>query len=320
MIVRIILAMLLFFCFKTFPLFAGAKPYRITLAENWKLMSTKDVQADGATISVSSFKDNKWFPIHQMPATVLQILQEDGIYPDVYVGKNLMEKVPQDLYKQDWWYRTKFKAPVSGFYTLEFPGINYRAEIWLNGNRIADNKEVAGMYVAHEFNVTQWIKQGAENVLAVRVTPEQKVQNVSGVELADSWFDWINWKYLGYNAKPDDKSYGSMTSFVPDRNAGIWKPVYLRATGSVSVNHTLVNSELSQSNSIARLTVFTDLHNLSEKPVSGILKGIISRKGKTTIHIEQSINLSPNEEREVVFAPENYQERKQPHALRLARV
>jgi len=87
------------------------------------------------------------------------------------------------------------------------------------------------------------------------------------------------------------KSYGSITSFVPDRNAGIWKPVYLRMTGVFSVNHTLVNSELSFSDSVARLTVFTSLRNLSEKPVSGILKGTISRKGKASIHIEQSINL-----------------------------
>src|SRR5665647_392874 len=287
----------------TIPVYASSgSPQRIELTENWKLMSSKDLQAEGSAISVVSYKDDKWYPIRRMPATVLQILQEDGVYPDLYVGKNLMEKVPQDLYKQDWWYRTTFNAPVSGFYTLEFPGINYRAEIWLNGNKIADNKEVAGMYVAHEFNVTQWIKKGSENVLAVRVTPEQKVQNVNGVELADSWFDWINWKYLGYDARPDDKSYGSMTSFVPDRNAGIWKPVYLRMTGSVTVNNPLVNSELLQSNSIARLTVYTNLHNLSRESVSGILKGTISRKGKTSINIEQSINLSPNEEREVVFA------------------
>jgi exo-1,4-beta-D-glucosaminidase len=271
-----------------FPLFAGdSKPCRIELAENWKLMSSKDMLAEGSAISVASYKDDNWYPIRRMPATVLEILQEDGVYPNLYVGKNMLEKVPQDLYKQDWWYRTTFNAPVNSFYTLEFPGINYRAEIWLNGNKIADNKQVAGMYVTHEFNVTPWIKKGSENVLAVRVTPEQKIQNVNGVELADSWFDWINWKYLGYNARPDDKSYGSITSFVPDRNAGIWKPVYLKGTGSVSVKHALVNSELSFSDSVARLTVFTNLHNLSAQPVSGILKGTISRKGKTSIHIDQ---------------------------------
>ena len=70
-----------------------------------------------------------------MPATVLEILQEDGVYPNLYFGKNMAEAVPQDLYKQDWWYRTTFDAPAGhDVYLLEFPGINYRAEIWLNGH------------------------------------------------------------------------------------------------------------------------------------------------------------------------------------------
>src|ERR1035437_2882135 len=151
---RIIPVMVLFFCFETIPLVAdAAKPYRIELAENWKLMSSKDVQTEGAAIAVATYNDDSWYPIHRMPATVLEILQEDGVYHDLYVGKNLLEKVPQDLYKQDWWYRTKFKAPVSGFYTLEFPGINYRAEVWLNGQKVADNKQIVGMYAAHELNV-----------------------------------------------------------------------------------------------------------------------------------------------------------------------
>ena len=125
---------LIFLCYHTFSVSAfSGTPCRIELAENWKLISSKDVQAEGAVISVASYQDDHWYPIRRMPATVLQILQEDGIYPDLYFGKNLREKVPQDLYKQDWWYRTTFNAPVSGFYTLEFPGINYRAEIWLNG-------------------------------------------------------------------------------------------------------------------------------------------------------------------------------------------
>jgi len=185
---------------------AAETPCRIELAENWKLMSSKDMQADGTTISVATYNDDSWYPILRMPATVLEILQEDGVYPDLYVGKNLLEKVPQDLYKQDWWYRTTFDVPVNDFYTLEFQGINYRADIWLNGEKIADNKQVAGMYAAHELNVTRWIKRGSKNVLAIKVNPEQLIQDVTGVELADSWFDWLNWKYVGYKGTKEKKS------------------------------------------------------------------------------------------------------------------
>ncbi len=239
-----------------------------------------------------------------MPATVLEVLQEDGVYPDLYVGMNLLKKVPQDLYLQDWWYRTAFVAPAGhSAYTLEFPGINYRAEIWLNGEKIAGSAEVVGMYAAHTFNVTQWIHPGSLNTLAIKVTPERLIQDVNGVELADSWFDWLNWKYLGYNG--EKKSSGAGVSFVPDRNAGVWKPIYLRSTGDVSINHPLVNSNLLLSESIARLTVFSTLHNLSAQHVNGVLKGTISRKGKPTITFTQPVALSPEEVREVHFTPED---------------
>jgi exo-1,4-beta-D-glucosaminidase len=103
------------------------KPERIELAENWKFASTTEAPSDGAAISVAGFRDSRWHPIHRMPATVLEILQEDGVYSNLYVGTNLL-KDPHDLYQRDWWYRTMFKAPAGESYTLEFPGINYRGE------------------------------------------------------------------------------------------------------------------------------------------------------------------------------------------------
>jgi exo-1,4-beta-D-glucosaminidase len=295
-------------CLLTLHAFAVAEdPGKVELSQNWALASAKDIQADGASVSKSSFQEKGWHPIHRMPATVLEVLQEDGVYPDLYVGKNMLEKVPQDLYKQDWWYRTVFTAPA-GFsnYVLEFPGINYRAEIWVNGQKVADNKQIVGMYVAHQVDVTKWIQPGSSNVLAVRVTPEQLIQDVNGVELADSWFDWINWKYLGYHGEfTKPPQFG--VSFVPDRNAGIWKPVYLRAMGPVAVENPLVNTDLSMPQATARLTVYVNLHNLAEQAVSGTLKGTISRIGKPTVAIEQGVTLSPGETREVAFEPEQYQ-------------
>jgi exo-1,4-beta-D-glucosaminidase len=326
---RVISIALLLLGTGVFPSFAAAEnPGRIELAENWKLASATEAPSDGAAISVAGYRDRRWHPIHRMPATVLEILEEDGVYSNLYVGTNML-KVPPDLYKQDWWYRTTFKAPAGESYTLEFLGINYRAEIWLNGEKIADNKQIVGMYAAHELNVTQWIKRGSRNVLAVKVTPERLIEDVDGVELADSWYDWINWKYLGYKGRKKWYS-GVGVSFVPDRNAGVWKPVYLRVTGAVLVNHPLVNSELllapwnnfpdaqgdssaaystGRAKSTARLTVYANLRNLSAQPVSGTLKGTISRPGKPTIHFEQTVtNLSAGEDREVRFTPEQFSE------------
>lgn len=281
-------------------------PGKIELSKNWELAAAKDVQADGATVSQLNFQGVGWHPIRRMPATVLEILQEDGVYPNLYYGENMLKNVPQDLYKQDWWYRTVFTAP-DGYstYALEFPGINYRAEIWVNGHEVADNEQVVGMYVAHELDVTKWIKPGSANVLAVKVTPERLIQDVDGVELADSWFDWINYKYLGYHGK-FTRPHQFGVSFVSDRNAGIWKPVYLRTTGDVEVENPVVDSELCLPRATARLTVYANLHSFAAQPVSGTLKGTITRQGKPSIELEQSVSLSPGETREVAFSAEKY--------------
>ena len=305
--VRIVAVLSLLVCLSAIPALGqmGA-PGKLELSDNWKLAAAKDVDAGGAAISQSDYGDQAWHPIHRMPATVLEVMQEDGVYSNLYVGMNMLEKVPQDLYKQDWWYRTVFTAPAGySTYTLEFPGINYRAEIWINGQKVADSKQVVGMYAAHGLNATEWIKPGSPNTLAVKVTPEQLVQDVDGVELADSWFDWINWKYLGYKGEYTRKhSFGA--SFVPDRNAGIWKPVYLKTTGDVALENPAVNSELSLPQATAHLTVYANVHNFAAQPVNGTLKGTISRQGKPTIEFEQSLILSPGEIREVAFASEKY--------------
>jgi exo-1,4-beta-D-glucosaminidase len=285
---------------------ASGPPRSFELAKNWKLVSARDVSAGGQTISLPNYETATWHPVARMPATVLEILEEDGIYPNLYKGMNLLKDVPQDLYLQDWWYRTTFVAPAGQqAYQLEFPGINYRAEIWLNGNLLADNQYVVGMYVAHQFDVTRWIKPGASNVLAVKVTPERLIQGVNGVELADSWLDWINWKYLGYRVPQNPRFHP--VSFVPDRNAGIWKPVYLRMSGAVTVSYAMVNTELPLPQlTSARLTVFAELRNVSDHPVNGVLRGTISRPGKPVIQIEKPLSLAAGEDREAGFTPQQY--------------
>ena len=305
---KIIISLFLALCAGAFPSLAATEPSgKIELAENWKLISAKGLTTDGATLSLSSYKESAWHVIHRMPATVLEILQEDGVYPNLYFGENLLKEVPQELYKQDWWYRTTFKAPAGRTtYLLEFPGINYRAEIWLNGHLVADSKQVVGMYNAHELNVTSWINRGEANTLAVKVTPEQALQDVNGVELADSWFDWINWKYLGYQGPGKNPENGN--SFVPDRNAGIWKPVYLKVAGTVTLDQALVNSELPlPKTDSARLTIYAHLHNYSTQPISGVLRGTITRTGKAITQVEQQITLSSGQDQQVSFSPERYE-------------
>ena len=135
--------------------------------------------------------------------------------------------------------------------------------------------------------------------------PERAIQDVDGVELADSWYDWINWRYLGYQGP--DKNPANGNSFVPDRNAGIWKPVYLRTSGAVSIGAATVNSELPLPDTdSARLTVYATLHNHSPARVRGVLRATITRDGKTPIHVDEPVALAPGEDRELSLGPDDF--------------
>src|SRR5215471_4948459 len=228
---------------------AGQSTSNLTeISANWRILSADQVPGEDAAVSSPSFDASRWYAVEHMPATVLEILEEDGVYKDLYQGMNLTS--PGDLWKKDWWYRTTFPAPAGReVYSLIFKGVNYRADIWLNGQLIAGKSQAVGMYNSFEFDVSKVIQPGKDNVLAVKITPEQAIPKIvpgdpirieGSVELGDTWLDWLNWKYIGVH----DAATGYGFSFPPDRNAGVWKRVYLSTTGPVSIRNPYVATDL----------------------------------------------------------------------------
>src|SRR6266404_7099741 len=216
---------------------SAESPNLTELQSSWRMTSAQTVTVDDALVSQPSLDVTNWYVVQRMPATVLQFLEDNGVYKNLYYGMNLA--TPGELWKQDWRYRTTFTAPANReSYSLIFKGINYRADIWLNGHRVATRSQAAGMYNAFEFTVTDFIVAGGTNVLAVKITPERAL--TEDIELGDSWLDWINWKYLGYH----DAEKHLDIPFVPDRNAGVWKRVFLSSSGAVTIRNSYVATEL----------------------------------------------------------------------------
>ena len=156
---------------------------------------------------------------------------------------------------------------------LNFRGINYRANIFLNGKQIANSSEVAGAWRTYEFNVTSAVKPGT-NVVAVQVwAPTEN-------SLAITFVDW--------NPSP------------PDKNMGLWREVYLTASGPVALRHPAVLSKVdSPGNNAAHLTVTAQVKNASDHPVKGTLKGRIEN-----IEFAQPVELAAGESKDVVFSPD----------------
>ena len=293
------LAVLMFFvCFLATQGFGSTdSPNFMELQNGWRITSADNISVDDRLVSSPTLDVSKWYVVQRMPATVLQILEDNRVYKDLYYGTNLA--TPKDLWKHDWWYRTTFTAPTGReVYSLIFKGINYRADIWLNGHKVATRSQAVGMYNEFEFNVTEFIAPGASNVLAVKVTPERAL--TEDVELADSWLDWINWKYLGYH----DAQKHIDIPFVPDRNAGVWKRVVLSSTGAVTIRNPYVATDLPlPALSPAALTIYCDVSNRTNKPVSGILRGQILRPGKPAVQFQNEVSLLRNETKEIALSP-----------------
>ena len=280
----------------------GSSPNLVELDQGWRIISADQVSGDEASVSSPNFDVSHWYPVHHMPATVLQILEDDGVNKDLYYGMNLT--TPGDLWKKDWWYRTTFTVPAGRqAYALIFKGINYRADIWVNGKQIADRSQAVGMYNRFEFDVSRLVHPGEENVLAVKIIPERGIPGEGIVELGDTWLDWLNWQYIGFHDPQKNLNF----SFPPDRNAGVWKRVYLSSTGAVTIRNPYVQTELPlPETNPASLTVYCDLSNRSGKPVSGILSGEILRPSKPTIKFQQEVSLFRDETKEISFSPGAY--------------
>jgi exo-1,4-beta-D-glucosaminidase len=272
---------------------AMAQETRVALAGGWQIQSSGKVEAGGETISTRAFRPTRWYRA-SMPSTVLAALVADKVYPDPLFGMNLrsipgtgypigrnfsaLEMPPDSPFRVSWWFRTTFLLPAAArgrHVALHFDGINYRANIWLNGRQIARSDDVAGTYRLYEFDVTDSVKTGVTNVLAVEVFPP------GPDDLAWTWVDW--------NPAP------------PDKNMGLWRPVYLTSSGVVVLRHLHVGSQLEPGLEHANLTVSAEVRNLTGQAVRGSIRGRID-----DIAFDQGIELAPGEKRVVKFLPDQF--------------
>lgn len=247
----------------------------VNLGDLWYIQSSEKAKGTGEQISLPGFKIDSWYPAI-VPSTVLGTLVENNVYRDIFFGKNL-EKVPTAPFEVSWWYRKEFTVPMGPGLNrtrLEFDGINYRANIWLNGKKIGDASSIYGAYRRFAIDVTADVKMSEKNVLAIEVFPPKPGEPTVG------WVDW--------NPAP------------PDKAMGLFREVRVRATGDISIENPFVITKLDLAAfKEARLTVTAELVNHSDIDVSGTLEGRIEGA-----RFSRELTLRPRETRPVELTPE----------------
>lgn len=252
----------------------------ITLSDHWLIQSSKYLNVSGENISADSFVTEGWHKA-VVPSTVLGTLVNDGIFKNPFQGRNL-SAIPDSLFSRSWWYRTSFplprKADNFNHVTLKFLGLNYKANIWLNGKLIASGDSVYGGFRQFDFDVTEDVHFGGMNVLAVEIfRPEPG-------SLTLGFVDW--------------------SPAPPDHDMGLWRPVEVHLSGNVSIDHPFVASKVDTATlKEAELTVSAELINMADHDINGVLTGRIE-----SISISQPVSLHPHEKRVLVFPPENFRQ------------
>jgi len=254
-------------------------------------------RTDGASISQVGFADTSWYAA-TVPGTVLTTLIDRGIYPDPDYGLNNLA-IPESLARQDYWYRTQFIAPeemTGKRLTLVFDGINYAAEVWLNGARLGD---VRGAFIRGVFDVTRELLPGRANALAVRIQPpphpgipsEESIAygpGENGGSMAidgPTFIDTEGWDWI---------------PGIRDRDSGLWQDVRLEASGAVRILDANVITQLPLPRTDqAALTLIVPLDNAAattrEISLEAAFEGVSLHKDVSLPPGQSEIRLDPRE-------------------------
>jgi exo-1,4-beta-D-glucosaminidase len=273
---------------------------RVSLHGAWQMQSSCEDKASGGAISIAGYAAKGWHPA-EVPGTVVGALVADKTLPDPDYGTNLKSfagfswslegpfsnrDMPADSpYRCSYWFRTEFAKPpaLAGKSAwLHFLGINYSANVWLNGKKIADRAEVAGAYRSYEFRINDLLNESGKNALAVEVFAPEKN------DLGLTWVDW--------NPTP------------PDKDMGIWREVFLTGSGEVGLRRPFVRSKLGADYKSAELTLSAELRNTTNHPVNAVLHADLDNA-----HLSQPVELAADETRIIRFSPDEFAQLKLLH-------
>ena len=282
---------------------AAAGPHEIkplVISGGWQLQDSAKVRATGDAISAVTFPAADWYAA-TVPGTVLTSLVNDGVYPEPLYGENNRpDKIPEKLCRTSYWYRTVFSVPkdyAGKKIWLNFDGINYSAEVWVNGH---DLGAIRGAFTRGIFEVSPLVAPGESAAVAVLVTPQPHPGNPHEHTLANGM--GLNGGITAIDGPTFLCTIGwDWIPGIRDRDSGIWRKVFLTATGPVLVKDPLLTTDFPGSDlKVADVTIQATLENVTGQPESGVLKGTFGN-----VSFDQPVEIPANSTTVVALNPTN---------------
>lgn len=272
------------------------------LHEGWFARKASEIGEDGNRLTGQPFEATGWMKA-KVPGTVLTTLLENKIYPAPEFGLN--NQLIPDIFHvgrafYTYWFACPFtmEALLPGQHAwLNFRGINYKAEIYLNGKRV-NTVTHEGMFLRQSYDITSYLKENGTNVLAVLVFPPDHVGNPNGGQGGDG--------QIARNCTMQYTPGWDWIQPVRDRNTGIWDEVSIAVTKDVRVQHPYVVTKVprvripsASKQEPAYLETSVELENVSDQIQKGT--AVATYKGK---EFRVQVSLVPGEKKLVSFPKE----------------
>jgi exo-1,4-beta-D-glucosaminidase len=280
----IFIIVLSLFSYYSFAQSGSSESFRMILKDDWRMQSAQKDPSPASSVSTDKFDPKSWYKV-SVPTTIIGGLLANKVYDfDPFYGMNF-KKLEDPALDHPWWFRKVFELPASEKgknVVLKLHGINYKANIWLNGVMIADSTRTKGPFRIIELDVTKQIKSTGNNVLALEILRPFDPNKKFG-DLAIDYADWIH--------------------YPPDYNAGIVNNVEIKTYDKVGIQYPLVTTNFDlPSLAVAHLTVDALVTNYSKNEQDVTVKGKIN----SDVTFEKKVHLAPNEIKNVTFTPTDY--------------
>jgi hypothetical protein len=243
----------------------------IPLSSGWRAKKASEVNVDGLQLTMEDPDFSGWLNA-TVPGTVLTTLLNNRLIPDPWYGMN-NEQIPdiwdagRDYYT--YWFFTRFSSESldsTKQVWLNFRGINYRADIYLNGH-LLNEKTHEGMFLRQKYNVTPLLNRQGYNRLAVRVEPPLHPGNPNGGQGGDGM--------IGHDVTMQFTAGWDWIQPVRDRNTGIWDQVTIEVTGDIDIRNGFAKTRVpgarlpGELQDPAFVTFTAELENPTDRLVEG---------------------------------------------------
>ena len=260
----------------------------------WNLQSAAFTSSSPEDISSAHFVSTDWLPA-VVPGTVLASYLKHGAVPDPNFG-NQQSQVSEEFFtRNDFWYRNSFTispACEGQRLWLVFEGINWKADVYVNGKKLGD---ISGAFLRRRFDITEVAVRGGSNCVAVLVHQVAHPGEIQDKHLGGSY---KNGGVLALDSPTFTASIGwNWVPTIRGRNTGIWNDVRFETSGDVILDDPWVSSKVSAADKPrADLTVKTEITNASAEAKHCSL--LISM---ANLAFRRSISLQPHETQSVTI-------------------